>query len=105
MSVGWDFKWCPVSRVTAPLARKSGQRVDSKGPPEKLKHFKTGLIYKYRIKHCSTTGLLELKALINQSIEGKGNPRNPRTLIPTNNEDSTVYIQWASFLFSHFFIG
>ena len=22
MSVGWDFKWCPVSRITTPLARK-----------------------------------------------------------------------------------
>ena len=23
MSVGWDVKWCPVSCITAPLARKS----------------------------------------------------------------------------------
>ena len=22
MSVGWDVKWCPVSRITTPLARK-----------------------------------------------------------------------------------
>ena len=22
MSVGWDVKWCPVSRITSPLARK-----------------------------------------------------------------------------------
>ena len=22
MSVGWDFKWCPVSRITTALARK-----------------------------------------------------------------------------------
>lgn len=23
MSVGWDVKWCPVSSITAPFARKS----------------------------------------------------------------------------------
>ena len=22
MSVGWDVKWCPLSRITTPLARK-----------------------------------------------------------------------------------
>ena len=22
MSVGWDIKWCPMSKITTPLARK-----------------------------------------------------------------------------------
>ena len=37
MSVGWDFKWCPVSRITTTLARKGFRwGVGSWGPPRKL---------------------------------------------------------------------
>ena len=45
MSVGWDVKWCPVSRITTPLARKRPfhwiwRRVGSWGPRGKLQNFK-----------------------------------------------------------------
>ena len=44
MSVGWDDKWCPVSRITTPWHAKgrfSGfcRRVGSWGPPGKLQNF------------------------------------------------------------------
>ena len=46
MSVGWNVKWCPVSRITTLLARKRPfhwirWRVGSWGPPGKLQNFKT----------------------------------------------------------------
>ena len=40
MSVGWDVKWCPVSRITTPLARERPFHwVGSWGPPGKLQNF------------------------------------------------------------------
>ena len=41
MSVGWDVKWCPVSRKTTPLARQRPfrWRVGSWGTPGKLQNF------------------------------------------------------------------
>ena len=46
MSVGWDVKWCPVSRITTPWHAKDRftgfrWRVGSWGPPGKLQNFKT----------------------------------------------------------------
>ena len=46
MSVGWDVKWCPVSRITTPLAHKRPFHWISMknwlvGPPGKLQNFKT----------------------------------------------------------------
>ena len=60
MSVGWDFKWCPVSRTTTPWHAKDRftrirWRVGSRGPPEKL---------------LNSTAILPIrrKTLYNQSI-------------------------------------
>ena len=40
--VGWDVKWCPVSRITTPLARKRFRwRAGLRRPPGKLHHIKT----------------------------------------------------------------
>ena len=42
MSVGWNVKWCPVSRITTPLARGRPFRwisMNSWGPPGKLQNW------------------------------------------------------------------
>ena len=42
MSVGWDVKWCPVSRITNPLAHKRFRwGVGYRELPEKLKNVTT----------------------------------------------------------------
>ena len=77
MSVGWDVKWCPVSRITTPWHAKdrfSGfrRRVGSWGPPGKLKNFITNSHRRYM------AGILPVrrKTQNNQSINlsNKNNP-------------------------------
>ena len=44
MSVGWDVKWCPVSRITTPWHAKDFDEEGFQEPPGKLQNFKIGHI-------------------------------------------------------------
>ena len=86
MSVGWDVKWCPVSRITTPLARKRPFRWISlksrlvRAARETSKLQNRSYITNSRRRYMAEILPIWRKTLSNQSI-------NPQKIVLINDHD------------------